>query len=109
MLNCPRCGEINDYVPTGGPANNLSNLREPEAFEYYRCGAQTGDDIQSGPIYCGDRASLIANSSQGGIAAACERHSGRLRRIADEEQAERKRRDEQESREAEASLTDGGI
>ena len=39
-----------------------------------RCGTQTGDDIQSGPIYCGRIADFEGNDEEGNVVHSCEIH-----------------------------------
>ena len=68
-----------DYVPGGDPAVSAANLRPAPAG--HRCGVQTGDDLQSGPMYCGGVATLMGDS-EGGVVCACARHESALRRIA---------------------------
>jgi hypothetical protein len=77
-LDCPRCGERRDYIPGGEPAYQATNLRKIEG--YARCGASIGSDLQSGPFYCGDRATWMADS-QGGFMCVCDRHKNILERI----------------------------
>lgn len=69
-----------DFIPGGGPALLATNLRTAPAG--YRCGVQTGNDIQSGPYYCGDPGTLIGDCDGDGIVCACARHESALRRIA---------------------------
>lgn len=68
-----------DYIPGGGRVRvrDLVNLRdtdEPSA----RCCAQTGNDIQSGPIYCGAPAVKQAADRNGGVVYVCSRHARQL-------------------------------
>ena len=83
MLSCPRCGENANYRPKGRRVFAVTNIREPDA--YYRCGVQVAHDIQSGPIHCGDRATLIADpvgSDQDNmVAAACDSHAHVLKKL----------------------------
>jgi len=72
-----------DYIPGGKRAASAANLRPAPAG--LRCGARTGDDTQSGPIYCGAPATLMGDS-EGGVACACARHEPILRRLATEAQ-----------------------
>lgn len=68
-----------DFIPGGKVATSATNLRPAPAGN--RCGVQTGDDIQSGPFYCGGVATLIGDTD-GGVVCACARHESALRRIA---------------------------
>ena len=68
-----------DYIPKnlmycGGKAD-MTNVRVAPAG--MRCPRQTGDDFpQSGPIYCGDPAAVIADSVEkpGAFYVLCKRH-----------------------------------
>jgi hypothetical protein len=82
-LDCPCCGEPNDYIPKGGLCRGVRNVRAAGDGDVLRCGAQVGDDPQSGPIYCGDRASWIGNDvATGLLVCVCARHEKRLRKLA---------------------------
>lgn len=66
-----------DYIPGGERVTprDLVNVRdtdEPEA----RCCTQTGNDIQSGPIYCGRPAVKVADviGKPGAIVCFCQGH-----------------------------------
>lgn len=73
-----------DYIPEnaidGGRCpmredrNDLINVRK--AIPGMRCANQTADDSQSGPIYCGQPASIMADSLKypGMFYAMCRRH-----------------------------------
>ena len=52
-----------DHIPGGGTVSTATNLRT--APPGYRCGVPTGEDIQSGPFFCGDPATLIADAEKG--------------------------------------------
>lgn len=80
MANCPRCDLPADYIPNGGPVHEVTDFRAVQLGEFGRCGIATGDDLQSGPIFCGARAAWAANGN-GGIAYACERHKRLLERL----------------------------
>jgi len=68
-----------DYIPGGKTATSVTNLRAAPAGR--RCGVRTGEDIQSGPFYCGAVATLMGDSD-GGIVCACAGHESYLRQIA---------------------------
>lgn len=63
MRNCPRCGEKDDYIPSGkGSVHSIGPITPLAKWHYGRCCIVVGDDIQSGPLYCGDRAEWVADS-----------------------------------------------
>jgi len=73
---------LRDYIP-GGKALSSDQIeqlvfRETAEFEIYHCGTRTGEDIQSGPYYCGDIADFIARTSDGGVVAICGRHKRKM-------------------------------
>lgn len=68
-----------DYIPGGKTATSATNIRPSPAG--HRCGVSTGEDVQSGPFYCGEPATLMGDF-EGGVACACARHESALRRIA---------------------------
>lgn len=68
-----------DYIPKTtfrcGSVKDMVNIRL--AGPGIRCPRQTGDDYpQSGPIYCGDPAFVVADSAEhsGGCYIMCKRH-----------------------------------
>lgn len=66
-----------DFIP-GGERVDIRKLRfrRTEEHEVYRCCRQVADDIQSGPIYCGQVAEWVATTRGGmAIVATCERHA----------------------------------
>lgn len=67
-----------DYIPGGKTVNSATNLRDAPAGK--RCCFKIGEDLQSGPFYCGDPATLMGDTS-GGIVYTCEKHEPVLRRI----------------------------
>jgi hypothetical protein len=73
---------LQDYIPKGKALSRdqVARLvfRETTEFEIYHCGTRTGDDIQSGPYYCGAIADFVAPAPEGGIVAICGRHKWRL-------------------------------
>ncbi len=69
-----------DFIPGGKRVTSATNLRPAPAGN--RCGIQTGNDIQSGPFYCGGTATLIGDTDDG-IVCACARHESIIRRIAE--------------------------
>ena len=63
-----------DFIPGGGPVDiNTLRFRHTLSDEIYQCCKKTGNDPQSGPIYCGDVAEYIART-ENGLVACCERH-----------------------------------
>jgi len=68
-----------DYIPGGKTATSATNIRPAAAG--HRCGVSTGEDVQSGPFYCGKPATLTGDS-EGGVVCACAGHESALRRIA---------------------------
>lgn len=69
-----------DYIPRGDPVDTCWNVRPAPAGE--RCGVRTGEDIQSGPYYCGKPATVIGDTDVG-IVCACDHHAACLRRRAE--------------------------
>ncbi len=68
-----------DHILGGEVPTSATNLRVADAG--CRCGVSTGYDIQSGPVYCGDIATLMGDAP-GGAVCACARHESGLRQIA---------------------------
>jgi hypothetical protein len=68
-----------DYIPGGKPVSNPQILqwRPTTELEIHHCGVQTGDDLQSGPYYCGALADFVAEVPEG-TAAVCRKHHERL-------------------------------
>ena len=65
---------MRDYIPKGKPvAVSSLTFRRMHEHELHLCGARTGNDIQSGPYYCGAIADWVSSTSDG-LAAVCERH-----------------------------------
>lgn len=60
-----------DYIPGGGTATSATNIRNSPAGK--RCGVRTGEDIQSGPFYCGETATLIGDTSNGFVCVCVKR------------------------------------
>lgn len=75
-----------DYIPNGGPVREIESEIFP-APSWTRCGCATGNDIQSGPIYCGDPA-VVCFKSNGGLACACKRHESGFRRFYEQKYTE---------------------
>lgn len=48
-----------DYIPNGERATAAENIRPADPG--MRCGVATGRDIQSGPYYCGQPATIMAD------------------------------------------------
>lgn len=67
-----------DHIPGGGKVKTATNLRPAPAGN--RCGARMGYDMQSGSFYCGDPATLMADTN-GEIVCTCKRHESALKRI----------------------------
>lgn len=64
-----------DFIPGGKMVDiNILRFRRTNDTEVFRCCRQTQNDLQSGPIFCGDIAEFIARTADG-IAALCERHA----------------------------------
>lgn len=110
-MNCPQCKLESDYIPKGGPVTKIANLRPANHFA--QCGAVIGDDPQSGPLYCGDRATLLADSIDengrvDGLIAVCKRHETGLKEMEQEQiRKAKKAQEELDKVEAECSLWDG--
>lgn len=68
-----------DFIPNGSIAGKISNARPVPEGCFGRCCRQVGDDIQSGPLYCGDRAVVMADAGEGKIVYACKQHEARFR------------------------------
>ena len=74
---------LRDYIP-GGKALSRDQVeqlvfRETTEVEIYHCCRQTGDDLQSGPGFCGALADFIAPVPNG-LVALCGPHKRRLER-----------------------------
>jgi len=69
-----------DYIPDGGPTRKVKNKRRAPAG--HRCGCVTGNDVQSGPFYCGAPAAWMADDAEreGFILFVCAGHEKRLDR-----------------------------
>lgn len=67
-----------DFIPGGKTADSITNVRDAPAGN--RCCANMGRDIQSGPFYCGEPATLMGDTSDGSV-FTCKRHESSLRRI----------------------------
>lgn len=66
-----------DFIP-GGPLVSLDDLEPPQPTDdpTARCCRMVGDDVQSGPIYCGRPAAyraMMRDRSLGGFVDWCER------------------------------------
>lgn len=68
-----------DHIPGGPTATVIERVMRAPAGN--RCGAHTGLDIQSGPIYCGEPATLQGVTPTGGLAWVCERHESIMREL----------------------------
>ncbi len=69
-----------DYIPGGKqpvPEPRALPWRPTTELEIHHCGVRTGDDIQSGPYYCGAIADFVATVPNG-LAAVCKKHHKRL-------------------------------
>jgi hypothetical protein len=82
-FDCPRCGLEADYIPGGEPVHEVCNIREVPSGYFARCGTSTSYDPQSGPIYCGGRATWMADSvgGSGGVVLVCSKHKSSLTRL----------------------------
>ena len=71
-----------DYIPNGKSRIYLGDLkfRRTQEHEVCRCAAMTGDDIQSGPIYCGKLAEWIHECEDGSFIASCDKHTPKRNR-----------------------------
>lgn len=69
-----------DFIP-GGKCIDVSNLvfRKTNQTEILRCCKTVGEDVQSGPIYCGSIAEYTSQTDHGRI-NFCERHSNHIKR-----------------------------
>ena len=71
--------KMRDYIP-GGKRADLSKLTFRPTLErgdLFLCGAEIGEDDQSGPYFCGKPADWVAVSPDG-TAAVCDRHADRF-------------------------------
>lgn len=68
-----------DYIPGGEWATAAENIRPADPG--LRCGVATGRDIQSGPYYCGQPATIMADVPKA-RACACAEHEHVLRALA---------------------------
>lgn len=75
-----------DYIPNGKRATAVENVRP--AGPGMRCGVAVGNDIQSGPFYCGRPATVMADVPQVTkkpgvvpLVCVCERHEQDLRAL----------------------------
>lgn len=67
---------MRDYIPGGKPVNVRSLIfRRTHEHEVLLCGTKTGNDLQSGPYYCGAVADWAVVTGDGGTAAVCDRHA----------------------------------
>lgn len=92
MLNCPRCNLRLDYVPKERKESKKPGpVRDLVEGEFHRCDAVTGDDCQSGPIYCGERAVCISADEDDPrvICTACATHRERLEAYVRKQNPER--------------------
>ena len=70
--------QMRDYIPGGKPVDVSSLVfHRTREHEVLLCGTRTGEDIQSGPYYCGAIADWMAAAS-GGVVAVCDKHGRRL-------------------------------
>ncbi len=72
-----------DFIPDGEEIDiNTLEFKRTGEYEVFRCCRQTGYDLQSGPIYCGNVAEYIARVPEThGVVALCERHRPHKRLI----------------------------
>ena len=75
--------QMRDYIPGGKPTDIRSlTFRRTHEHEVLLCGTRTGDDIQSGPYYCGAIADWAASVSESlsstAVVAVCNKHGDRL-------------------------------
>ena len=71
--------QMRDFIPGGKPVADIRALtfRCTTEHEVLLCGTQTGDDIQSGPFYCGAIADWAAVTADGTV-AVCDRHANKI-------------------------------
>jgi hypothetical protein len=70
--------QMRDYIPGGKPVDVRSlTFRRTRDHEVLLCGTRTGNDIQSGPYYCGAVADWVASIREGTV-AVCDRHGKQL-------------------------------
>jgi hypothetical protein len=68
-----------DFVPDGERVDiRTLKFRRTGAGEVFQCCAQSGHDVQSGPIYCGDVAEYVALTERG-VVGLCQGHARRVR------------------------------
>lgn len=55
-----------DFIPRGKPISRESlSFRRTTENEVYRCCAHVGNDLQSGPMFCGKIAEFVAFTESG--------------------------------------------
>ena len=69
-----------DYIPGGGPVRSVDSEIMSAPIDT-RCGVAIGNDVQSGPYYCGEPATLCFVSGKN-LACACSKHENALRVLA---------------------------
>jgi hypothetical protein len=68
-----------DFIPGGEKVNPKDLIFERTLeFEVFQCCVSTGNDPQSGPIYCGRVADYVAMVDDTHAVAACSRHARRF-------------------------------
>lgn len=63
--NCKLAPAQGDYIPPNSikvSADFVDTFTQAPVPEFARCGRQVAHDIQSGPIYCGEWATMAAES-----------------------------------------------
>jgi hypothetical protein len=72
-----------DYIPGGPVCRAVRNIRP--APPGLRCGVRMGNDIQSGPYFCGDPATLIGDACDTGggtdVLCVCASHEHVMRSL----------------------------
>lgn len=91
LLNFAKEVSKPDYIPNDkGVARKVKEIHLNK--HGYRCGCQTGNDIQSGPIYCGRPAYIFAFGVINGeqdknlIVPVCKSHENRLFNLCDRDE-----------------------
>jgi hypothetical protein len=71
--------KMRDYIPGGKPVDPSRLIFRPTSNTgaVHLCGVRTGEDIQSGPYYCGKVADWFATTADGTV-AICDRHGQRI-------------------------------
>ncbi len=63
-----------DFIPRGESVDITSLVFQPAGVDINFCCQGVGNDIQSGPYYCGDIATVVAHIDTGGTVGLCKKH-----------------------------------